>query len=480
MKPTDPEKHVLGAVAATIKNHRMFSAGERVLVAVSGGPDSITLLDVLSRLAAELGISLGVAHLNHGLRDDRSDGDARFVATVAAERKLPFFGDRADVYEFHRRHRLSVEDAGRRLRYAFYNKVAREHGWDKTALGHQLDDNAESVLMFMLRGSGLRGLAGIPPVREGKFVRPLIGCTRDDIMAYIHSRRLGYRTDASNLDLRHRRNRIRHQLIPDLRTYNPRIIYNLAKLAEITRADDQWLDSISRSWLEQWAEKNNGKGIRLPLAELAGIPVAAQRRLYRLAYEFLKGDLIRLSFDHVAAIAGLVQKGHTGKGVDLPGDVRVTIVSQFIEFRKDARRNKGAKSDRDRRISYQYFLEAPGEIRLEAIGARLTCLLMEHFHRSDMLAADAQTAYMDAEKARFPMVIRNMQPGDRFRPLGLEGSQKIKKYFIDRKVDRRDRHRYPVLLSRGKIIWLAGQRVDERVKVTPATGRVLRLEFFLP
>jgi tRNA(Ile)-lysidine synthase len=477
--PPENERLFIEAVKATIATHAMFAHGDRVLVGVSGGPDSIALLDVLFRLAPELGISLGVIHLNHGLRGDESDEDARFVAAVAARLKLPLFSDQADVAQFQRRHGLSVEEAGRRLRYAFYNEVAQKNGWSKITLGHHLDDNAELVLMFLLRGSGLQGLAGIPPVRDQKFARPFIDRTRTEILAYIESRGIDFRTDASNQDVHYRRNRIRHQLIPELETYNPKITHNLVRLANIARADNQWLETISREWFDNWTVGSAENEIRLPLTELAQIPLAAQRRLYRLAFKSLKGDLRRLSYEHVAAIGRLLPGGHAGKGVDLPGNIRVSISSRYLHFRQGSGKGQHIKGNPEKKISYQYTLQSPGEIELKAIGATLNCTCIDHIP-PDILSATQHTAYVDAAKAPFPIAIRNMEPGDRFQPSGMSGTQKIKKYFIDRKVDRQDRHRYPVVLSRDRIIWLAGLRMDEKAKATRSSGKVLKLEFFLP
>ena len=471
---------LIQTVRATIETHGMFTNGDRVLVGVSGGPDSIALLDVLCGMAPELGITLGVAHLNHGLRGDQSDEDARFSAAVATERHLPFFSDRANVEKFHRRHGYSIEDAGRRLRYTFYNRVAQKHHWDKIALGHHLDDNAESVLMFLLRGSGLQGLSGIPPVRNKIIVRPLIECPRTEIMTYLQCRGLDYRIDASNLNVRYRRNRIRHQLIPQLRAYNPRITHSLAKLADIVRADNQWLETISRQWFDSWAINGDENEIRLPLTELGRIPLAARRRLYRRAFDCLKGDLRRFSYDHVAAIGRLVRRGHAGKGIDLPGNIRVTMATRHIVFRRIGAKGGHGRATPEERIPYRYILPAPGKVGLEAIGATLICTPIRQAPGADIRSSDKRTVYINAEKAPFPMVIRSMQPGDRFQPLGVNGTQKIKKYFIDHKVDRNDRYRYPVVLSGNRIIWLAGQRIDEKVKVNRATGKVLKLEFFLP
>jgi tRNA(Ile)-lysidine synthase len=216
-------KRILRAVDRTLRTHCMLQNADAVLVAVSGGADSVALLHILLELAPKYSLRMAIAHLNHGLRQKESDRDEAFVASLAKQLELPFYVGREDVRGYRQRHRLSIEDAARQVRYRFYNSVAVNYGYGKIALGHHGDDNAELILMNLLRGSGPLGLSGISPVRDGKIVRPLINLRRSEIMDYVAAKNLDYVTDSSNWDLKFRRNKIRTRLIPQLKSgYNPK------------------------------------------------------------------------------------------------------------------------------------------------------------------------------------------------------------------------------------------------------------------
>ena len=479
--PSENPHPLINAVKETIETHRMFAPGDRVLVGVSGGPDSMVLLDVLDTLAPELEIRLAVAHLNHGLRGAESDADAEFTAAEAAKRDLPYYEEHADVPRLRRIEKLSPEEAARRLRYSFYSKVAEGNGWNKVALGHQLDDNAEVVLMFILRGSGPEGLGGIPPVRQGLFVRPLINVSREAIMEYIRIRGLNYRTDSTNRDTRYLRNRIRAELIPYLKSgYNPGITRSLAKLANIVRLENQWLEARVENSLEGLTVKKTVDQVDLSLEKLAELPTALKRRVYRRTIAALKGNLRRIEYVHVAAIDRLFDSRRSGKGIDLPGAIRVSCSYRTLTFRKLTTPGRQAGGDLVFNIpAYLYNLKHPGTIRLREIEAILTLSPESTDMPVDFKHVGSKIAYLDAEKAPLPLTARNVRPGDRFHPLGAGGTQKIKKYLIDRKIERKDRGRFPVVTSGNIIVWLAGHRIDDRAKVTSRTRRIHQLEFYL-
>jgi tRNA(Ile)-lysidine synthase len=217
------EKKIVRTVKQAIAEHSMFQTGDRVLVAVSGGADSVALIYLLETLAPLFSFRLAIAHLNHCLREKESDRDAEFVLRLAQKLNLPVYLEKKDVHKYKRRHKLSLEEAARQVRYRFFNQVAKENGFNKIALGHHYDDNAELVLMFILRGSGPLGLSGIPAVRGDKIVRPLINVRRSEIIDYLTEKKLEYVSDTSNTDLNHQRNKLRHDLIPNILTsYNPR------------------------------------------------------------------------------------------------------------------------------------------------------------------------------------------------------------------------------------------------------------------
>ena len=296
---------VVHTVAQTIADFDMLQPDDAVLVAVSGGADSVTLFHILQALAPLYSIRLGIAHLDHGLRGADADRDARFVAALAAEFNLPCHTKKVDVDLYRKRRKLSLEEAARKVRYNFYKETAARYGYTKIALGHHADDNAESVLMFLIRGSGPTGMSGIPPVRKGNIIRPLIRLTRRQTKEYLDENGLAHISDSSNLDNRFLRNRIRNQLIPELKaSYNPGIISSLNRFADIFRKEKEWLEPIITPLFKKLVTRIDQDSLELSLATFGEFPEAVQRRVVRKAIAAVKGDLRRISFSHVDAVSG--------------------------------------------------------------------------------------------------------------------------------------------------------------------------------
>lgn len=480
---------LLKKVTATIGAHGMFHSGARVLVGVSGGPDSVALLDVLVSLGKPKPGAIGVAHAHHGLRGPAADRDAAFAAELAKNYQLPFFSAHLDVAGYRKNRRCSTEEAGRRLRYDFLNSVAEAHGYHRIALGHHRDDNAELVLMFLLRGSGPRGLSGIPPVREGRIVRPLIDTTRDQILDYLAARRLTWVSDESNTDLRILRNRIRHRLMPQLiREYNPRIQQTLSRLAAIMRCEEQWIETGVMPAIYDAVIKSAAENDRLNLSAEAfdRLSLAARRRVIRKAIRTIKGDLRRITYEHVETVIGLLSTKRVGARCDLPDAVSLEITPQggTLWRRAGPGRHRPGQASRRSGPAFEYHIRPVGptdlkEIHLKEVKARLEISRLDVGDLPDLNSAGPGIAFFDYDRLVFPLILRNVLPGDRFQPLGLQGTQKVKKYFIDNKVNRIKRLNCPLLVSGGRIIWLVGHRIDDGAKVTRRTRRVLKAEFFL-
>ncbi len=318
------EKKLLRTVRNTIARFGMFVPGDAVLIAVSGGPDSVTLAHVLHILAGEYSLRLAIAHLNHCLRNQESDRDAEFVTTFARRLDLPFYLERKDVRSFQRQYHLSPEEAARQVRYAFYEAVASQDGFNKIALGHHCDDNAELVLMNLLRGSGPLGLSGIAPVRNDKIVRPLIHLKRSEILDYASEKKIAYVTDTSNTDPAFRRNKIRHHLIPELKkSYNPAIVDTLNRLGAILRAEDNWFEEALGPVFKNCVLNRTSDTISLSAPEFNNLTRAAKRRIIRKAIFSVKQDLRRITLFHVDAVLELAKKDPASGSLNLPGGIRV-------------------------------------------------------------------------------------------------------------------------------------------------------------
>jgi tRNA(Ile)-lysidine synthase len=450
-------------------------------MAVSGGPDSVALAHILSDLASRFSLSLGMAHLNHGLRGIASDQDADFVKNMASVMGLPCHMEKRDVSAHKQMRKVSLEEAAREIRYAFLEEIAEERGYDKIALGHQADDNSELLLIFLLRGCGPTGFSGIPARRNEKIIRPLLELTRREIMAYIQSKEADFVEDLSNTQPRFLRNRIRSHLIPLLQqSYNPQISRTLNRFSEIVRAEDQWMGEMISEFYEKCRFDKTPDSIGLSVLELRALPLAALRRVLRRGIAEIKGNLRGIAFGHIEDMISLLQGCEAPKHLHLPAGIRVLHNGHLLYIsRKNSVERDGEKRVGPGSINYQYMMTGPGVLEIKEIGASLHIARMP----ADRLAAldngNPQAAFMDAEAAAFPLTIRNFKPGDRFRPLGINGTQKLKKYFSDHKIPGTERELCPVLLSNEKILWVAGHRLDESAKVTALTRHMVKAELLL-
>ncbi|MBW2569266.1 MAG: tRNA lysidine(34) synthetase TilS [Deltaproteobacteria bacterium] len=482
---------LLHSVKQTIKKHGMFQQGDSVLVCVSGGSDSVTLLHILHKLATEFSLRLGVAHLNHGLRQKDSDNDAKFVASLARELNLPCYISKEDVLKFQRRHKLSMEEAARRVRYAFYNKVAKKNRFNKIALGHNSNDNAELILMYLFRGSGPLGISGIPPVRNTEnqsvqIVRPLIMATKSEISGFLEEKELKYVFDTSNLNTKYLRNRIRHNLIPSLKeSYNPEIIKTLNRLASIIRIEEEWIEEIIEPVFKKTVLDTKNDKITLSVPTINKTHIAARRRIIRRAIAIIKGDLRRITFTHIDSIITLMESKSIYNCLDLPDRIRVELNKDVLSLSKEKKRLRdlNVRSGKIREVSFEYSILKPGGkselIFIKELGLYLKFTKIDTDHPPDTYCAGHNVAFFDMDALSFPLVIRTFQAGDRFNPLGITGSQKVKKFLINNKIPKMERFRYPILLSKGKIIWVVGLRIADFVKVKPSTKIVLKTELSL-
>lgn len=448
-------------VLETVKKFDMIQPGEKVLVAVSGGPDSVALLRLLLDLSKELDISVCAFHLDHRLRPE-SAGDAAFVAGICERLAVPLESASYDVPSFLRETGLSVEDGARRVRYRLLKEAADRVGADKIALGHQADDQVETFLMRLIRGAGLAGLAAIPPVR-GRFIRPLIEVEKDEILAYLGEIREGYVIDASNEDLSFLRNRIRHRLIPELLDYNPAFKHLVRQTAEIVREDEALLDGETEAKFEAISSREDGI-LSVPLAELNSLAPAIVRRIVRRALEIAKGDLMGFEFRHVKEVLKGAAAGSLR--MDLPGGLMAAVeAGELVIGQKSAMTAPPAKP---------VEIPVPGIAKSSALGFNVKAELVSA--KGYAISKDPFVAQLDAERVKRPLAIRSWRPGDAFVPLGMVGEKKLQDFFVDEKVPRRRRPRIPIVEGGGEILWVVGMRIDDRYKVTPETKRILILK----
>jgi tRNA(Ile)-lysidine synthase len=458
-------------VARYVRGHDVLRTGERVLLAVSGGPDSTALLLVLSRLRDELGIELAAAHFDHMLRSrEEALGDRQFVEALTSALGLALATGGEDVRAFARRRKQSLEEAGRRLRYRFLLREANRFGASAVAVGHTLDDRAETVLLHVLRGSGLEGLVGMRPRAAWPFgrgpdvVRPLLGLRRRDAHRYCQESGVEPRLDPTNDLPVATRNRVRRDLVPVLRGFNPRIEEALVRLGENVEGDVQLIESLAAVVWERSVEVEKKDEVRIARATLDPPSPSLIARLLRRVLERLGGGRrAEVEAQHVEAIAQALRRSRSR--VALPGGLEAVVEPRWLRITR--RRAVPA-----RRIA-QTPLTVPGSTTFD--GWTLSASV-EDASTIDPVTRDPGEVYIDADRVRGALSVRSRRPGDRMRPLGLGGSKKVQDIMVDRGIPQEERSRVPVVVDEEGIVWLCGLCIDERVAMGPASKRVLHLQ----
>ena len=462
----------LDRVMDCIYKYKMIAECDAVLIGISGGIDSITLLYSLYFLSDKLKCSLIVAHANHGLRGEQSDREAEFVRKIADELKLPFVIEKIDVLGYMGEKGLSKQAAARELRYDFFERAAKNTSANKIALGHNADDQAETVLMKLLRGSGASGIAGMRAVRD-KIIRPLIEIKRDEITEFVKEKRLRYVEDPSNLEPYYLRNKIRLNLIPLLKEeYNPNIVDTLRETAEIIRDEDEFLESYCLTILSDIIQSKGNEAIEIDVLKLKNFHIAIQRRVIRIALKMIKGDLLKISAVHIEDILNSINKGFSGKSLFLPDRIRVLYEYDKLKLFREAEVEEEAE------VKFDIPLKIPGETILSKPEYKF---IAEIISLVDFVAAgfslrNKYIAFFDMDKLKGALRVRNRIAGDIFHLSGMKGSKKLKEFFIDEKIPRRERDSTPLIVSGDTILWVVGERTADYGKVDKDTKRILKIE----
>ena len=449
-------------VLSTIREHKMISSGEGVIVAVSGGPDSVCLLEILFQLREILNVCLIVAHLDHGLRPGEDERETEFVEKLARRLGLAFSHERA--VQLANAHGASLEERAREIRYRFFQRILKEHHAQRVALGHNKNDQAETVFMNILRGTGSAGLSGIPPVRENLYIRPLIRTTSAGVLAYLREKDLSYMIDSSNLQKKYLRNRIRLELMPSLLTYQPKLIEHLDDLAFLCREENRFMEQEAEKCLQDMISSPSERAFDMSLDVFTGLPPPLQYRVIRGAIRRAKGNLRRVNFGHVKAIIELVENRKPQAGLNLPDHVVVKKVYDKLRF---------SCAEEQQTADFSHSIKGAGMVHIGEIDMTITCEEISRQGFTGRSQSDWQ-CFLDLEALRWPLRVRNFRAGDKFMPLGLNGFKKLKDVFIDQKIPREERKRIPLLESRGDIAWVCGIRIDHRYRVREDTRRILR------
>ncbi len=459
-------------IFGSLKKQEMLRPGDRVGVAVSGGADSVALLLLLVELRKKLGIVLSVVHFNHKLRGNASDADEKFVAKLAAKLGLEFHSASVYVAKKAQSERANLEDAARRARYDYFRSLVESGTCTRIAVAHTADDQAETVLAHILRGTGLAGLGGIYPI-AGPVIRPLLGVRRSELRRFLRAQKQAWREDATNRDTKRMRARIRKKLLPLLeKQFQPAIVEHLTTLAELAREDEAFLEAIAEEHLRAAMQKcNEGeriavndllepwrrKGFSAENAESAENTEAnaLSKRMVRRIVQSIKPRAGQLGAAHVATVLQFARNGQNGSSLALPGGVEVRKERDALVFQ--AVENAASRTARSAPREYEYKINLAGgdaEVSVAELGCVFRLKVIDWPRKRGETSNDG--AVLDRERLRFPLVLRNWRPGDRMRPLGHRNAHKLKRLLNEKRVSRWERDGWPVLTSGGVLVWARG------------------------
>lgn len=456
-------------IKRAIDCHHLVEKGDRLIVGVSGGVDSMVLLHLLNACREAFDLSLIVAHVNHGLRPVESEKEAELVQKEAARLGLPFEYGQFNVKEFQKKGGLSPQDAARRVRFHFFDDLLQRHRAQKIALGHHADDQVETFLLRLIRGSGLQGLKGMLPIRDGKVIRPLLGVWEEEIQSFAMEKKIPFLSDSSNLKRDYLRNRIRLALIPLMeREYQPNFKEILLRTSNILREEDDYLEKGAEAAYQKVVREER-ETLSFKFSEYQSLHQAIQWRVIRKILGRIYDRGVAVEEGEWSDVNEMYRKLHQSS----PSFLLELPRGAWVEKRYDAvLLGKGKVKPF---LPFDVELISPGRSFIREIGKEV---VIEETDRDKFknYRGPLNTALMDYGSLQFPLRMRNFRPGDRFYPLGAKGTQKLKNFFIDHKIPKFERTKVPLLVSGEMIAWIVGYRIDERVKITEKTRKVLAVK----
>lgn len=450
------------AVLDNILEYNLISKGDNIIAGVSGGLDSMALLMVLYDLKEDLDFNIIVCHVNHGVREEAVE-DQEFVRNVASNLGLEFHTINVDMVSYGKEMGITAEEAGRELRYGFFREIIRKVGHGKIAVAHNKNDQAETLLQRLMRGTGLHGLKGMD-FKSQDIIRPILNISRGEIEEYLQANNIEYVIDKTNLLPIYNRNKVRLELIPYIEeNFNPNIIETLWRTSQTANMDSTYLDEVSQENYNNIVKREDTYSIILNGDKFIKIHPSIQNRIIRLSILRLIQSIQGLSQYHITSIVDMFIEQNTGKQIDLPNGLvaRVSYNDLIIE-----------REQKPSNQPYEFSLKI-GENTIKRLDMSISLQLVDEMDKKD----DPNIKYIDYDKIKGKLYIRNRKNGDRIRPLGMNGSKKIKDYFIDKKIPREDRDRIPLLVDDENIIWILGHSISELYKVSKSTNKILKINY---
>lgn len=444
----------MGQVLENIKKYKLIEQGDNIVLGLSGGPDSVYLFYKLLEARKHIDFNIFIAHINHDVRGKYAERDQDFVKNLADKYKIPFYYTKENMDDLAKKLKISSEEAGRKIRYSFFNKILNELGGGKVAVGHNKSDQVETVLMRFLRGTGLDGLKGMD-FSSGNIIRPILNIDREEIEAFLDKNGLDYKIDHTNLQNIYMRNRTRLELIPYIEEhYNSNFIDVAFNNSFIFKEDGDFINKCAQATYHKLLKQEEADKILLKRQDFSKEHISIQSRILRQGILKIKGNLHGVTKEHIDLALALIIEEGTGKYIDLIDNIIIAIsYDDIVVTRKDKLLKASNQEDKP----------------------KLKCEILD-IDKIDNLYKDSYTKYFDYDKVRGKLTLRTRKPGDSFQPLGMKGRKKIKDFFIDEKVPREKRDRIQLLCDEEDIIWVVGYRISEFYKIDKETKKVLKVE----
>lgn len=454
-------------VLSTIREYNLIQENDNIVVGVSGGPDSMALLYVLLEIKPLINFNIYVAHVNHGVRGEDAKSDQLFVEEIAKNLNLPYYTKNVNMIEYGKEKGISSEEAGRELRYGFFREIIDSVGSGKIAVAHNMNDQAETLIMRFLRGTGIDGLKGMD-FKTKDIIRPILGIDRREIEAYIENNNIKTVLDKTNLEPIYSRNKVRLELIPYIeKNFNPNIINTLWRLSRIASMDSEFLEEYSEGRYNNIVKNQDKHSIILDGGKLLQEDKSIQQRIIRIAILIINGSLQGITEVQISSVINLFLASNTGKEVHLSNNIiaKTSYGDLIIE--------KGVGEEASK---YFYELRFPGLNALESIGYSFN---IEIFPKDDGFTMNKgkNIKCFDFDKVKGNLAVRNRLDGDRLIPFGMKGTKKLKDYFIDEKVPKEMRDKIPLIVDEENILWVVGYRTNDLYKVTKKTKRILSISY---
>lgn len=454
-------------VLSIIKEHDLIKENENIVIGVSGGPDSMALLHVLLEIRDFIDFNIYIAHLNHGVRGIEARNDQLFVEKQAKKLNLPYYTRNVSMIEYGKEKGITAEEAGRELRFGFFREIIKEQGGGKIAVAHNKNDQAETLLMRFMRGTGIDGLKGMEFISQD-IIRPILSISRSEIEKYIEEKNIDTVLDKTNLQPIYTRNKVRLELIPYIEeNFNPNIIDTIWRTSRISTIDSEFLEEYTEKEYDKLLKKEEDNVIILDGEKLTYLNRSIQQRVIRNGIQKINGSLQGITEIQILSVLNLLLMGKTGKRINLINNIIARLNYNELIIEK-----KEKIEDRDFLCELSY----PGDVKLKELGYYFNMEIIEINEKTEF-EKSKYVKYFDLSKIKGKLFFRNRKQGDRFSPFGMSGSKKIKDYFIDEKISKDLRDKIPLLIDEKNILWVVGYRTSEDYKVTKDTERILKISY---